>query len=258
MTNQANAGEAVATRGGDAPVVRDTGGDRTVQSFSSQVDSIRKEPGQGLDAEKDRINKTDVTSMGFPNTRVADAGQNPAWGDGLKGKEPASQSWGDALGTQSDSSRGDGSKDAVKFSSPKDGGTSPFHDAGTQSKADKPNSDKPNSDKPKSDKPHACHVKPGEKPDESGIASIFNEVEKTATGEMNDPSKHTAAHKHFPLNSKLCVTRPGESTGTEIRINDRGPYIKGRVIDMTPVSAKEINIKGLGKVDIYRPGKYEK
>jgi rare lipoprotein A len=102
------------------------------------------------------------------------------------------------------------------------------------------------------DKSHACHVNPGDKPNQAGVASIFSERERTATGEMNDPSKHTAASKELPLNSKVCVTRPGQTEGTEVRINDRGPYVKGRVIDMTPASAGDIGIDELGKVNIYK------
>ncbi|MGD9679885.1 MAG: septal ring lytic transglycosylase RlpA family protein [Candidatus Obscuribacterales bacterium] len=105
---------------------------------------------------------------------------------------------------------------------------------------------------------HSCHVEPGTKPDQKGIASVYGERQKTATGEVNDPHQHTAASKELPLNSKVCVTRPGETEGTEVRINDRGPYIKGRVIDMTPASANDINIDDLGKVNIYKSDKYSK
>ncbi len=104
---------------------------------------------------------------------------------------------------------------------------------------------------------HACHVNPGKKPFQSGIASIYSEREKTAIpGERNDPAKHTAASKELPLNSTACVTRPGSNEGTEVRINDRGPYIKGRVLDMTPASARDIGVDGLGQVNVWRPGQY--
>lgn len=104
---------------------------------------------------------------------------------------------------------------------------------------------------------HSCSVDPGAKPVSKGKASIFSEREGTATGEMNDPNKFTAAHKSLPLNSDACVVRPGETEGTRVRINDRGPYVGGRVIDMTPVSAKHLDRSfttagpGLADVEVY-------
>lgn len=104
---------------------------------------------------------------------------------------------------------------------------------------------------------HSCTVEPGSKPVSRGIASIYPQREGTATGEVNDPNKFTAAHKTLPLNSEACVTRPGETQGTRVRINDRGPYVTGRVIDMTPVSARHLDPNftiegpGLRQVDVY-------
>ncbi len=104
---------------------------------------------------------------------------------------------------------------------------------------------------------HSCSIEPGSKPVSKGKASIFSEREGTATGEMNDPNKFTAAHKSLPLNSEACVVRPGETEGTRVRINDRGPYVGGRVIDMTPVSARHLDRNfttagpGLADVEVY-------
>lgn len=106
---------------------------------------------------------------------------------------------------------------------------------------------------------HTCYVGKDAKPFQSGTASRFNEVERTANGGINDPTKYTAAHKQLPLDSNVCVTKPGETKGVEVRINDRGPYAGNRVIDMTPPSADRVGVteeKGLGKVDIHK--KYTK
>lgn len=106
---------------------------------------------------------------------------------------------------------------------------------------------------------HTCYVGNDAKPFQSGTASRFGEVERTADGGKNDPTKYTAAHKDLPLNSNACVTKPGETKGVEVRINDRGPYSGNRVIDMTPPSADRVGVteqKGLGKVDIHK--KYTK
>jgi rare lipoprotein A len=85
------------------------------------------------------------------------------------------------------------------------------------------------------------------------VASWYNHPGRvTANGEMYNQEALTAAHRTLPFNSLVLVIR--EDTGEEVvvRINDRGPFIKGREIDLSLAAAKKLNMveKGLVKVSI--------
>jgi len=71
---------------------------------------------------------------------------------------------------------------------------------------------------------------------------------KTANGEIFNKNGLTAAHKTLPFNTRLRVTHNGKSV--IVRINDRGPFIKGRSIDLSEGAAKQIGmyVKGVGKI----------
>jgi len=75
---------------------------------------------------------------------------------------------------------------------------------------------------------------------------------KTASGDIFDESKLTAAHRTMPLGSKARVTHLGNGKSVEVLINDRGPYIEGRVIDLSRAAAKALGIidKGVAKVEV--------
>ncbi|HXV80771.1 MAG TPA: septal ring lytic transglycosylase RlpA family protein [Candidatus Binatia bacterium] len=60
---------------------------------------------------------------------------------------------------------------------------------------------------------------------------------KTASGEIYDQNKLTAAHKTVPLGSKARVTNLENGSTVEVEINDRGPYVKGRIIDLSRAAA---------------------
>lgn len=80
---------------------------------------------------------------------------------------------------------------------------------------------------------------------EYGMASIFTDNfqgKKTASGETYDMNKLTAAHKSFPFGSKVKITRLDNKQSIIVRINDRGPYIKGRVIELSKKAAREIGL----------------
>lgn len=62
----------------------------------------------------------------------------------------------------------------------------------------------------------------------------------TASGERFDQNDFTAAHKKLPFGSKVRVTNPENGRSVIVRINDRGPYIKNRSIDLSAASFKEI------------------
>jgi peptidoglycan lytic transglycosylase len=73
---------------------------------------------------------------------------------------------------------------------------------------------------------------------ETGIASVYS-GEKTANGEYAHAHALTAAHKSLPFGTKVKVTNVHNGRSVIVRINDRGPYIKGRIIDLTPGSVWE-------------------
>src|SRR6478752_8317145 len=84
---------------------------------------------------------------------------------------------------------------------------------------------------------------------ETGIASVYSE-EKTANGEYAHASALTAAHKTLPFGTWVRVTNLQNGLSVIVRINDRGPYIRGRIIDLTPAGAQAIGSAGLARVQL--------
>ncbi|MGC2216193.1 MAG: septal ring lytic transglycosylase RlpA family protein [Pseudolabrys sp.] len=84
------------------------------------------------------------------------------------------------------------------------------------------------------------------------MASIYS-GEKTASGEYAHASALTAAHKTLPFGTKVKVTNVRTGQSVIVRINDRGPYIKGRIIDLTPAGARAIGSSGLALVQLTVP-----
>lgn len=83
----------------------------------------------------------------------------------------------------------------------------------------------------------------------SGIASVYGYAgEKTASGEFARPHGLTAAHRTLPFGTKVRVTHKRTGRSVVVRIIDRGPFIRGRVIDLTPRAAKTIGFSGLAPV----------
>ncbi len=86
---------------------------------------------------------------------------------------------------------------------------------------------------------------------EEGLASWYGgndgfEGKPTASGEIYDSSKLTAAHRDLPLGTVVDVTSLDNGRVTRVRINDRGPFIQGRIIDLSQAAAKEIQMIGPG------------
>jgi rare lipoprotein A len=79
-----------------------------------------------------------------------------------------------------------------------------------------------------------------------GSASWYALTSKTASGERMNPAKLTAAHKTLPFGTKLRVTNPNNGKSVVVRINDRGPFIRGRVLDLSKAAASQIGIIGRG------------
>jgi peptidoglycan lytic transglycosylase len=85
----------------------------------------------------------------------------------------------------------------------------------------------------------------------SGLASVYAyDAQKTAGGEIANSGKLTAAHRTLPFGTKVRVTNTRNRKAVVVRINDRGPFVKGRVIDVTPVAAKALGFSGLASVTL--------
>ena len=90
---------------------------------------------------------------------------------------------------------------------------------------------------------------------ESGIASVYAyDGEKTANGETAKPAGLTAAHKTLPFGTKVRVTNKRNGKSVVVRINDRGPFIRGRIIDLTPAGARALGFNGLAQVSVENAG----
>jgi peptidoglycan lytic transglycosylase len=86
---------------------------------------------------------------------------------------------------------------------------------------------------------------------QSGIASVYAYArEKTANGEIASPQKLTAAHKTLPFGTRVRVTNKRNHRSVVVRINDRGPFVRGRIIDLTPAAAKILGFSGLAPVTV--------
>jgi len=83
----------------------------------------------------------------------------------------------------------------------------------------------------------------------SGIASVYAyHGGKTANGEHVRATALTAAHRSLPFGTMVRVTNRRNGRSVMVRINDRGPYVNGRVIDLTPAGAHALGFSGLAPV----------
>lgn len=90
---------------------------------------------------------------------------------------------------------------------------------------------------------------------ETGVASWYGEPfhgRRTANGEVYDMHGMTAAHKTMPLPSYAVVRNRVNGRQVVVRVNDRGPFIGGRVIDLSFAAARKLGIRGLGEVEVRR------
>ena len=79
-----------------------------------------------------------------------------------------------------------------------------------------------------------------------GIASFYSEGNRTASGEKFNPGELTAAHPTLPFGTKLRVTNTHTGRSVTVRVNDRGPYVPGRVVDVSYSAAQELGMVGRG------------
>src|SRR5215203_3012247 len=90
---------------------------------------------------------------------------------------------------------------------------------------------------------------------QSGIASVYGNGDgyagrKTASGERMNPGAMTAAHRTLPFGTRVSVVNQRNGRQIVVRISDRGPFIRGRIIDLTPAGARAIGMSGLASVKL--------
>jgi rare lipoprotein A len=85
-----------------------------------------------------------------------------------------------------------------------------------------------------------------------GVASFYTEGTKTANGEKFNTLDMTAAHPTLPFGTKLRVTNVASGQSVTVRVNDRGPYVRGRVVDVSYSAADALGMvgKGVAKVKL--------
>ncbi len=89
----------------------------------------------------------------------------------------------------------------------------------------------------------------------TGIASYYADKfhgRRTSSGEIYNQEKLTAAHKTLPMGSRVKVSRLDNDMAVVVKINDRGPFVKNRIIDLSKAAAKKIGLisSGMAKVKI--------
>jgi rare lipoprotein A len=83
----------------------------------------------------------------------------------------------------------------------------------------------------------------------SGVASVYG-GQRTANGEKMMPGGMTAAHRTLPFGTRVRVLNRSNGRSAIVRINDRGPFVRGRVIDLSPAAAQILGIDGLTMVSL--------
>jgi rare lipoprotein A len=87
---------------------------------------------------------------------------------------------------------------------------------------------------------------------QSGIASVYStrEGHQTASGKRLNDGAMTAAHRSLPFGTKVRVTNHRNGRTAVVTITDRGPFVRGRIIDVTPAAAHALGISGLAPVTL--------
>jgi rare lipoprotein A len=83
-----------------------------------------------------------------------------------------------------------------------------------------------------------------------GIASFYTEGTQTASGEKFDTHDLTAAHPTLPFGTRLRVTNVATGRSVTVRVNDRGPYVPGRIVDVSYSAAESLGMVGRGVASV--------
>src|SRR5262245_35554695 len=81
---------------------------------------------------------------------------------------------------------------------------------------------------------------------QTGLASYYWQPQSLASGGRFDPNAMTAAHRTLPFGTRVRVTHLGNGRSVEVKINDRGPYVAGRIIDLSKAAAGVIGMTAQG------------
>jgi rare lipoprotein A len=92
---------------------------------------------------------------------------------------------------------------------------------------------------------------------DAGLASWYSAAlvgHRTASGEPYDPGALTAAHRTFPFGTCLEVQNPANGRSVRVRVNDRGPWVKGRILDLSEAAARALDLlrQGVAPVRVLR------
>ena len=92
--------------------------------------------------------------------------------------------------------------------------------------------------------------------DQHGVASVYSTESGggTASGQKLNPRSLTAAHRTLPFGTKVTVTNKSNGRSVVVTINDRGPFLRSRIIDVTPAAASVLGFSGLTKVTVTSGG----
>ena len=96
-------------------------------------------------------------------------------------------------------------------------------------------------------------VPPAAGTEEVGFASWYgapHHGRRTASGEVYDMHQLTAAHRTMPFGTRLLVTNRDTSQSAEVRVNDRGPFVEGRILDVSYAAARQLGAVGPGIIPV--------
>lgn len=107
-----------------------------------------------------------------------------------------------------------------------------------------------------SDAPAERDCRRGQRKVETGIASYYADSlagRPTASGEPYEPRKLTAAHQSLAFGTVVCVVHHKNNRSVKVTVNDRGPFVSGRIIDLSRAAAKQLDllVSGIAPVDVY-------
>jgi len=85
---------------------------------------------------------------------------------------------------------------------------------------------------------------------QKGSASYYKSGRRTANGERFNPGGMTAAHRTLPFGTRVQVVNQSNGQSVVVRINDRGPFIRGRVIDLSLAAGRQIGLVAMGHAPV--------
>ena len=92
-------------------------------------------------------------------------------------------------------------------------------------------------------------VRGRDRAEECGLASVYSNLsEDTASGEDTSSEYFTAAHRTLPFGTLVYVKNQENGRSVVVRVTDRGPFVPGRIIDVSQIAARELRFTGLAKV----------